>query len=79
MIRQMNTKLFTQLMNELTPAPVLAMLLSSMAHESWLIRCQAVNLLSLALLKYPQHTFDYARIVRTLALVLEDPQEKVPT
>lgn len=76
-IRQINKKLFSNLMQQLTPGPIMGVLLTSMNHESWHVRLEVINLMIYALLKHPNHSFDYLRIVVTLICGIDDPQPKV--
>jgi hypothetical protein len=68
-----------KLLRKLTPASVLPLLLTGVAHENWRVRKQSVQSVSYLLLVHPTYNFELQAVVRTLGAVLDDPRQRVRT
>jgi hypothetical protein len=65
------------LIARLTPSPFLPTLITSIAHENWRVRRQAVVALTYSMVCHKNYNFEFGKLTQTLCLALEDPKQKV--
>eukprot|EP00118_Oscarella_pearsei_P003802 m.15805 g.15805 ORF g.15805 m.15805 type:complete len:1854 (+) comp26567_c0_seq2:408-5969(+) len=76
-IRQANMKVFTRLMQAMTPKPILDALAPALKHRNSKVREEALNIIIAALLTYPSYEFDLPAVVESTALSLIDNKQRV--
>ncbi|XP_065833470.1 TOG array regulator of axonemal microtubules protein 1-like [Oscarella lobularis] len=77
-VRQANMRVFTRLMQAMTPKPVLdALLPAALKHRNSKVREEALNIIVAALLTYPRYEFDLPAVVEATALTLIDNKQRV--
>ncbi|KAJ3292992.1 hypothetical protein HK104_004837 [Borealophlyctis nickersoniae] len=76
-IRQAVMKIIVQLMYIATPKPVLAICLHHLSHDNQRIREEIVNVVTTALLTFPEFDWELPLLVADLLSGLRDPKAKV--
>ena len=76
-IQQANIKVLMQLMQILSPKPVVAVVAESLKHRKSGVREEALNIIITSLLTFPSYDFDLAQLCDAIAPTLGDPKRKV--
>ena len=76
-IQQANIKVLMQLMQILSPKPVVAVVAESLKHRKSGVREEALNIIITSLLTFPSYDFDLAQLCDAIAPTLGDPKRRV--
>lgn len=76
-IQQANIKVLMQLMQILTPKPVVTVVAESLKHRKSGVREEALNIIITSLLTFPSYDFDLAQVCDDIAPTLGDPKRRV--
>ncbi|KAJ3038830.1 hypothetical protein HK097_003030, partial [Rhizophlyctis rosea] len=76
-IRQTTTKIIIQLMYITTPKPIISLCLHHLSHDSQRVREEVVNIVTTALLTFPEFDWELPLLVADLLTALRDSRAKV--
>uniref|UniRef100_T1IXN3 TOG domain-containing protein n=1 Tax=Strigamia maritima TaxID=126957 RepID=T1IXN3_STRMM len=66
-----------QLMQSVSPMPIVTMVLGNLQHKSSRMREETINLITAALLTFPSYEFDMAALCGAVAPMILDPKRKI--
>ena len=75
--RQAILKVVVQLMQTLTPKPVISAIQQNLSHRNSKVRQETLNIIIASLLMFPSYNFDLGALCKTIAVTLVDPKRQV--